>query len=135
MHLDLDMLAWLPTSSPERKSLDQSRAEIEKFIDSNESWVIEGCYTDLLEMAASECSEVIFMNLPVEECISNARNRPWEPHKYESKKAQDSNLEMLLDWIVQYAQRTDTFSEKAHTDFFENFPGKKTMLTSNRQNP
>ena len=132
-HLDLDTLAWQPTSPPIRRPLDQSRLEIEKFIHSNESWVIEGCYTDLLEMAGGESNEIIFIKLPVEDCLANARNRPWEPHKYESKQAQDSNLEMLLDWIAQYVKRTDTFSETAHNDFFEKYSDQKTMVTSNRQ--
>jgi len=65
--------------------LDQSRSENEKFIYANESWVIEGCYTDLLEMAVGESNEIIFMSLPVEDCRANAMRRPWEPHKYGSK--------------------------------------------------
>ena len=84
-------------------------------------------------MAGGESNEIIFMKLPVEDCLANARNRPWEPHKYESKQAQDSNLEMLLDWIAQYVKRTDTFSETAHNDFFEKYSDQKTMVTSNRQ--
>jgi adenylate kinase family enzyme len=83
-HLDLDTLAWLPTSSPQRQSIDISIAEINTFISQNQSWVIEGCYSDLLMYTLAECSEVIFMNLPVELCIKNAKNRPWESHKYES---------------------------------------------------
>ena len=130
-HLDLDILAWQPSSPPQRRPLGESQIEIEKFIESNNGWVIEGCYTDLLEIAASESDEMIFMNLPIEACLENARNRPWELHKYESKQAQDANLEMLLSWISQYSERTDTFSESAHHDFFSQYPGKKTMLTSN----
>ena len=77
-HLDLDTLAWEATVSPERKPLDESGEEIESFINSNESWVIEGCYTDLLELAEVNANEIIFMNLPVEACISNAKDRPWQ---------------------------------------------------------
>jgi adenylate kinase family enzyme len=140
-HLDLDTLAWQPTSPPERKPLNESQIEIENFIDLNDGWVIEGCYTDLLEMAVAESNEMIFMNLPINACLANTRNRPWEPHKYESKQAQDANLEMLLSWVSQYSERTDTysertdtFSESAHYDLFVKYPGKKTMFTSNNQN-
>ena len=62
-HLDLDTLAWQPSSPPVRKPLDESRIEIENFIDSNEGWVIEGCYTDLLEMAVAESILIILWNL------------------------------------------------------------------------
>jgi len=132
-HLDLDILAWQAASPTDRRPLDESQHEIEQFIRANDSWVIEGAYTDLLEMAVSGSNEIIFMNLPAKACLANARNRPWEPHKYESKKAQDANLEMLLNWIAQYYERTDTYSESVHNEFFEQYTGKKTMFTSNHQ--
>ena len=132
-HLDLDMLAWQMTSPPERKPLNESWLEIGKFIDENDGWVIEGCYTDLLERVVLESNELIFMNLPIKACVANANNRGWEPYKYESKQAQDANLKMLINWISQYCERTDTFSESAHNDLFINYPGKKMLVTSNEQ--
>jgi adenylate kinase family enzyme len=130
-HLDLDILAWRPTTPPERVSLEDSAEAISGFLKANQAWVIEGCYSDLLEIAAPYSNECIFMNLPVEACIENARKRPWEPHKYESKAAQDNNLDMLVDWISQYSTRTDTFSQLAHTRLYENYPGKKRVVVSN----
>ncbi|MCW8834048.1 MAG: shikimate kinase [Colwellia sp.] len=130
-HLDLDSFAWEATTPPRRKSLNASKKDIDNFIKTNDSWVIEGCYTDLLELAKSHSSEIIFMNLPIEECISNAKSRPWEPHKYKSKQAQDENLEMLIDWICQYKQRDDTFSMVAHQNFYNNYIGKKRIINSN----
>ena len=132
-HLDLDTLAWEAVVPPERKPLEESKKEIQNFIHSNESWVIEGCYTDLLELAKENASEIIFINLPIEMCISNARNRPWEPHKYESKQAQDENLNMLIDWIKQYSERTDTFSKAAHQEFYGRYIGDKRMMTCNEK--
>ena len=73
------------------------------------------------------------MNLPVALCIENAKNRPWESHKYQSKAAQDANLTMLIDWIAQYEQRTDTFSKSAHQILFDEFTGKKTQVKNNQQ--
>ncbi len=74
------------------------------------------------------------MNLPIKACIANAKNRPWEPHKYESKETQDSNLKMLIDWIAQYSERDDTFSEATHKKLYKNYSGKKSMFTSNERN-
>lgn len=130
-HLDLDTIAWQPIMPPERKPLDESQKAIAEFDASNDSWVIEGCYTDLLELAASLASEAIFMNLEVDLCIQNAKSRPWEIHKYPSKQAQDKNLSMLIEWIAQYPERTDTFSKSAHEALFVNFNGIKVMLTEN----
>ena len=86
-HLDLDTLAWKLTSPPKRRALIESNLKINSFIDSNGGWVIEGCYSDLLEMAVPKSNEIIFMNLPIESCIANAKSRPWESHKYKSKEA------------------------------------------------
>ena len=130
-HLDLDTLAWQPITPPERKPLKDSERGILSFIESNDNWVIEGCYSDLLEIAAPFSNEIIYMNLPIEICIENAKNRPWEPHKYESKEAQDKNLEMLINWISQYSVRDDTFSAVAHTELYEHYSGNKRMVTRN----
>jgi adenylate kinase family enzyme len=130
-HLDLDTLAWQPILPPERKPLRESEAEISAFIKKNEAWVIEGCYADLLDIARPFSNEIIFMNLPIELCIENAKSRPWEPHKYESKVAQDSNLAMLIDWISQYTERKDTFSAFAHNKLYQQYTGKKSLITAN----
>ena len=71
------------------------------------------------------------MNLPIKSCISNAKARPWEPHKYETKQAQDENLAMLIDWIGQYSERNDTFSYAAHKQFYDGYHGHKKMITQN----
>ncbi|MGB1197905.1 MAG: AAA family ATPase [Thalassotalea sp.] len=130
-HLDLDTLAWQNTQAPQRLPLAESAELINAFVNRHSQWVIEGCYTDLLELLISECTEIIFLNLPVSACVSNAQKRPWEPHKYKSKAAQDENLEMLLEWIAQYEVRTDTFSKIAHQQLYDSYSGTKTMRTDN----
>ena len=132
-HLDLDSIAWLPTSPPLRKPINEAKVEIDAFLNSNSQWVVEGCYSDLLEIVISEASEIIYLNLPVEICIANAKRRPWEPHKYESKEAQDSNLKMLISWITEYPDRDDTFSMSSHKALYDGYEGKKTMYTSNER--
>lgn len=129
-HLDLDTLAWLPQSPPRRAPLAESAGRIRSLIDAHAGWVIEGCYTDLLELAAPFARQAVFLNLDVEQCVANARNRPWEPHKYESKAAQDANLDMLIGWIRGYFERDDVFSYRAHREFYERFPGEKRMYTA-----
>ncbi len=130
-HLDLDTLAWLPTSEPERRPLSESKADIDAFREAHEDWVIEGCYADLIELAVPHATELFFMDLSVEDCKANARRRPWEPHKYATRESQDANLPMLLDWIAQYEEREGPFSRAAHLSLFEGFTGKKTRFTHN----
>lgn len=134
-HLDLDVLAWQPSAekdaAPQRKPIGESKQAIDAFATSNEGWVIEGCYTDLLELLENAANEIIFMNLPVAACQRNARQRPWEAHKYPSKAAQDANLPMLLDWIADYPLREDVFSLQSHQAFYDRFNGPKRLIVEN----
>ncbi|WP_394224037.1 AAA family ATPase [Alteromonas gracilis] len=131
-HLDLDTLAWEPVSPPVRRSVAKSRESINHFMNGNENWVIEGCYSDLLEFSLEKATKVIYLCLPIEQCVDNAKFRPWEPHKYESKEAQDANLDMLISWIREYERRNDTFSKAAHEQLFNNFSGQKVRFSSNQ---
>lgn len=130
-HLVLDSLGWEATNLPTRRSLEASTTEIEQFIQANSNWVIEGCYADLLAVALAHAEQAIFLNPGVQQCVDNAKARPWEEHKYPSKEAQDQNLTMLIDWITPYDQRSDEFSLKAHQQLFDNFQRSKTELTAN----
>lgn len=127
-HLDLDILAWEDTDPPKRSPLSKSMLEIDSFTSSNNEWVIEGGYTDLLQLIVPIASEMFFLNPGDNTCIENCRKRPWEPHKYESYKKQNDNLDMLIDWIKGYAIRDDEFSLLAHRKLFEKFSGKKKEL-------
>jgi adenylate kinase family enzyme len=129
-HLDLDTLAWEPVKPPRRRPIADSAREVTSFMGANDHWVIEGCYADLLEAPLCRCTRLLFLNPGIEACIANARIRPWEPHKYSSKEAQDANLEMLIGWIHEYETRCDTFSLAAHRALFDSFFGNKVELTS-----
>jgi hypothetical protein len=131
VHLDLDTIAWEVGDPPQRTSLEKAGAEMEAFLGAATGWAIEGCYADLIELVLPESTEIIFLDLPVQDCIANAKARPWEPHKYESPEAQNANLSMLIDWISQYPYRDGEFSRGAHAALFRDYPGKKTIVTSN----
>jgi len=133
-YLDLDILAWTETTGselPERRALSESVELINQFIEKNKSWVVEGCYADLLAHLLESADEVIFLNPGVETCLNNCRNRPWEPHKYASIEEQNKNLDMLLEWVKRYPERDDEFSLSAHRKLFEKFSGKKDEYNAN----
>ncbi len=128
-HLDLDTLAWQKdVSPPTRLDIGVSENIIKEFILTNESWVIEGCYGDLIELAIPFCDKLIFLNPSTSHCVENAMKRPWEPHKYNSKKEQDDNLKFLIDWIREYSSRSDDLSLSAHQKIFNEFSGDKEMI-------
>ncbi len=130
--MDLDTVAWDPEfETPTRRPLAASAPDIQDFINASPSWVVEGCYADLLALALPYATDVVFLNPGTETCIENARQRPWEPHKYSSPEAQDANLEMLIAWISDYEHRVDEFSYGAHRRLFDGFHGRKLELQSN----
>jgi len=131
-HLDLDEVAWQKDLATTRLPVDESVELIDAFTAANPNWVIEGCYASLIEYVAEQATKLYFMNLPVQECVENCRNRPWEPHKYASKAEQDENLDMLIDWVQDYFEREDEFSYASHRRIFERFGGEKVELRSNQ---
>ena len=54
-HLDLDTLAWHPTSPPVRRDLADSVRDIRAFTARHDAWIIEGCYADLLALLLDRC--------------------------------------------------------------------------------
>ncbi len=130
-HFDLDTVAWQSGLPPIRNPLPLSIELINKFISTQDNWVIEGCYSDLLTELLPFATLIIYLDLPNKVCIENAKNRAWEPHKYSSKQAQDENLAMLIHWIKEYETRTDSFSKKSHQALYNSFSGKKTIIKNN----
>lgn len=131
-HLDLDTIAWNPTYPPTRRAIEASLDDIQHFMQQHQSWVMEGCYADLLEKVSSQADTAVFLNLSIEQCVENAKSRPWEPHKYQSKEEQDANLDMLIDFIRGYEERSDTFCYSAHRTLFDQFEGEKVEITRNQ---
>jgi len=85
--LDLDTVAWEPNKVAVATAEDASVSSVSAFCTSNTSWVLEGCYANLIRAALPFMPILVFLDPGEERCISNCRSRPWEPHKYASKAA------------------------------------------------
>ena len=130
-HFDLDTVAWQSGSPPIRNPLPLSIKLINNDISLQQDWVIEGCYSDLLLELLPLATRIIYLDLPQKICVKNAKNRPWEPHKYSSKQQQDANLKMLIKWIEEYDSRNDNFSRQSHLAIYNAFSGEKIRLKDN----
>ncbi|MCC5849725.1 MAG: shikimate kinase [Verrucomicrobia bacterium] len=125
--LSLDEVAF--QGSAERRPLADSIADVRSFIHSNESWIIEGCYADILEAVLHECDELIFLNPGVDACVAHCHARPWEPEKFKSRQQQDQNLENLIAWVRTYETRDDEYGLRKHRALYDSFAGKKREYT------
>lgn len=129
--LSLDEVAF--HNGAERRPLEESIADVEKFIQSHNHWIIEGCYADIIEAVVHECDELIFLNPGIDTCIAHCRSRPWEPEKFNSRQEQDENLDNLIDWVKSYESRADEYGLSRHRRLYDSYSGKKRELKHTTQ--
>ena len=129
--LSLDEVAF--DDGATRRPLQDSIAAVRRFIAGHESWIIEGCYADIIEPVLPCCEELIFLNPGVEVCVQHCRLRPWEPEKFASAQEQDANLDNLIAWVRAYETREDEYGLRRHRALFESFTGNKRELTQPSQ--
>ncbi|MDX1393179.1 MAG: shikimate kinase [Gemmatimonadota bacterium] len=125
VHLDLDSIVWEPDRVAVQRPLADVLASLRDFLGAHDRWVIEGCYGELVEAAAPECTRLVFLNPGVEVCQANNRRRPWEPEKYASPEEQDRYLDALQEWVADYYHRDGSWSYAAHRAIFDAYPGDK----------
>ena len=127
--LDLDTVAWEPNKVAVATAEDASVSSVSAFCTSNTSWVLEGCYANLIRAALPFMPILVFLDPGEERCIANCRSRPWEPHKYASKAAQDERLPFLLTWVRQYYARGGEMSHSSHAATYAAYIGPKYLLS------
>lgn len=123
--LDLDTVAWEPDRIAVPRSPDSARADVRAFCRIKERWIVEGCYTGLIEAALHFVPRLVLLDPGEARCVANCRERPWEPHKYTTRQEQDERLEFLLGWVRDYYVRDDDMSLASHRRCFLSYEGPK----------
>jgi adenylate kinase family enzyme len=129
-HLDLDSIVWEPGQVAVQRPDAAIRESLRRFIERHPSWIVEGCYGELVEAASATCTELVFLNPGLEACLANNRRRPWEPHKYASLEQQNGMLQALQAWVAGYYVRQDSWSYAAHRRIFDAHRGAKVEHTT-----
>lgn len=124
-HLDLDTLVWEPGQVAVPRPVPAVESDLKCFIDGQGDWVIEGCYSEWVEVASRFCTELVFLNPGESVCLAHCRARPWEPHKYASPTEQNRMLDFLLGWVRAYYTRDESCSLVRHQQLFLAFGGPK----------
>jgi adenylate kinase family enzyme len=127
--LDLDTVAWVPGKIAVARTPEHALADVQSFCSNNNHWVVEGCYTSLIERVLLLRPLLLFLNPGADRCIANCQSRPWEPHKYASEQEQDQRIEGLLAWVREYYSRADEMSLVAHRSCFDSYDGRKEEVT------
>jgi hypothetical protein len=126
--LDLDTLVWEPDQVAVQRPDDLVFPDLAQFCRESDDWVIEGCYGDLVEVAAAHATELRFLNPGIEACVANCRARPWEPSYCASPEDQARYLGPLIDFVRQYETRQDEYGLARHRAIFEAFTGTRCEL-------
>jgi adenylate kinase family enzyme len=124
-HLDLDTLVWEPGRIAVPRPVQAVQRDLEHFLEARSCWVIEGCYSEWVELASRRCTELVFLNPGEAVCLAHCRARPWEPHKYANRSEQDEKLGFLLSWVRDYYTRDESCSLVRHQQLFSAFSGPK----------
>ncbi|MEL7450634.1 MAG: shikimate kinase [Pseudomonadota bacterium] len=126
--VDLDEIYWEPEKPGVRRDLAEASADLLSKLEGQECWIVEGCYEELIEVVLPLEPKLIWLEPGEAVCLEHCRNRPWEPHKYSSREAQDRNLEMLLRWVSDYYRRTGPMSYQVHKQLYANYDGEKECI-------
>jgi adenylate kinase family enzyme len=127
--LDLDLVAWKPNAPAVPRPSEQAQADVRSFCSTHDKWVVEGCYTGLIQPTLLLEPLLLFLHPGVDRCIANCKARPWEPHKYRSRHEQEQRLDSLLDWVRGYYVRDDEMSLAAHKSCFAAYAGRKQEVS------
>lgn len=94
--LHLDCVHWLPGW---KERADEEKNEIvSEFLDSHESWIIEGNYKSLCyERRMREATQIIFLEFPVHICLYRVLKR-YFAYRGKSRESITEGCEEKIDW-------------------------------------
>ena len=121
--VDLDAIHWEPdgygVAREKDVAIDMVRQEA-----SGLAWVIEGVFGWLAQKALPRATALIWLDLPVVECLDNIRHRGLR------RGGDAASFEALLGWAADYECRQTSSSHVGHARMFTAFPGQKLRLIS-----
>lgn len=87
-------------------------------------WVIEGVFSWLIDIVAPRATELIWLDLPWEDCKAGLLQRG------PSAKANEGEFQDLVGWAGAYWTRQTPSSHAGHGRIFSAFGGDKRVLVS-----
>jgi adenylate kinase family enzyme len=120
----LDDVHW----EPGRYGIARDKAVVDadlRNIAAGPSWLIEGVYGWLANIAIQNATLLIFLDLSDEECLANIRDRGIQG----GESAED--FHELLSWVAGYRFRHNNWNSfEAHDRLFSAYAGTKFRLSS-----
>jgi adenylate kinase family enzyme len=121
--VDLDAVFWERSDYSVKRDPTQVHELVLGSI-RGDRWVLEGVYGDLAAIAVPRTTNLIWLDLPWQECLGALRARGKRPEATEQSHA------ALLSWAESYWTRRTPSSYQGHHSLYEAFAGPKLRLCS-----
>jgi adenylate kinase family enzyme len=118
----LDDLHWLPNFEGER--LREERDRLVQEAANGAVWIMEGIYGSVFQQISARVTTLIWLDLPVEECLSNLMQRG------QAGGGTDEQFDDLLAYTRAYHDRQNLNSYAGHLRLFNDFRLEKFRLSS-----
>lgn len=123
--IDLDDIHWKPVgynvAHDKRLAIEAVRQ-----VAAGPAWIIEGIYGWLAQEAVPRATALIWLDVPVDECVANLRQRGLR------RGGNEASFMELLAWASDYPQRQTSSSFAGHERSFTAFPSQKLRLSSKK---
>jgi hypothetical protein len=120
--MDLDEIHWLPGGFNTRREPATAIGMV-RMKAAEARWVIEGVYGWLANEALPRATSLIWLDVPIEECINNVKARGLR------RGGDEAAFAALIAFIADYQVRTNANSRMAHEQAFNAFAGNKVLIT------
>ncbi len=120
----LDMMYWNPDRTTKPK--EEFRAELRRTVSLPE-WIIDGNYSSTLELRMEACDTVIFLDYPLEVCLSGIADRRGKP-RTDIPWIETKTDEEFIEFIKNYNRD----SRPRVLELFEKYPDKNIVVFKSR---
>ena len=119
--IHLDDLRWEPGQYGKARDNQLVMDEVARAA-AADAWLMEGVYGWLAKVAMPRATQLIWLDLPEDECLANVRARGIQGG------GSAADFEALLTWVGEYRLRDNSSCFAAHLRLFEAFEGTKVRL-------
>ena len=120
----LDMMYWNPDRTTKPK--EEFRAELRKTVTLPE-WIIDGNYNSTLELRLEACDTVIFLDYPLEVCLSGVEERRGKPRPDMPWVETEPDLE-FIEFITKFNEE----SRPKVIELLEKYKEKQIIIFKSR---
>ena len=119
--IHLDDLRWTPGQYGKARDNQLVMDDVAQAAEAD-AWLMEGVFGWLAKVAMPRATQLVWLDLPEDECLANVRARGIQGG------GSEADFQALLTWVGEYRLRNNSSCFAAHLELFEAFEGTKVRL-------